>query len=384
MVSQDTNNRFLVGAKATALLAGGTMGAGVLGVPYVIMQSGFKVGIFYLIFVGILMVILNLMLGEVSLRVKGTQQLPGLAEKFLGQAGKRTMFFALFVLITGASIAYISGSGQALGQVFEVPPILASVVFFSLAALLVYRGIKTVSQFELFFISGVVLITLGIVANATSSGIYNVEHLLTFGGWQNFFVPYGVVMFSFFGVSSVPEMEKILGKNVKDLDNAIVVGTLIPLFVYILFVMAVLGVMGMRTTEVATVGLETVLGRRVGIIGNSFAVMTMFTSYVMFSTVMRDIFHQDFGLPKEESFWLTMLLPFALFLAGFTNFITVLGFTGALAGSIIGVLIVIIFWKAKNMSDGLKPAYDLGELRLWGSFIISLLILGFCSQLWSF
>ena len=52
------NNTFI---KSIAILIGTTIGAGVFGVPYAIAQIGFIPGLVYLLVIGGLMILLNLM-----------------------------------------------------------------------------------------------------------------------------------------------------------------------------------------------------------------------------------------------------------------------------------------------------------------------------------
>jgi amino acid permease len=47
---------------ALCTLIGSAIGAGVLGIPYVIMRSGFSIGLFHLIFIAIIMTITMLYL----------------------------------------------------------------------------------------------------------------------------------------------------------------------------------------------------------------------------------------------------------------------------------------------------------------------------------
>jgi len=54
--------------EASATLIGTTIGAGILGIPYVIAQSGFLIGLFYILFLGLVMLTLNLYIGEVVLQ----------------------------------------------------------------------------------------------------------------------------------------------------------------------------------------------------------------------------------------------------------------------------------------------------------------------------
>jgi len=56
---------------ATFTLTGTMIGAGVLGLPYVFAQSGFVIGLFWLIILGSILIFVNLSLGEITLRTKG-------------------------------------------------------------------------------------------------------------------------------------------------------------------------------------------------------------------------------------------------------------------------------------------------------------------------
>ena len=80
---------------ALAVLVGTAIGAGYLGMPYVVSRSGFTAGVLCLVFVALIMMATKLYLGEISLRTKGNHQLTGYAERYLGKTGKILMFFAM-------------------------------------------------------------------------------------------------------------------------------------------------------------------------------------------------------------------------------------------------------------------------------------------------
>ena len=62
-----------------AVLVGTIIGAGILGIPYVVAKSGFVIGAVHIILIGIIMTIVMLYLGEITLRTKANHQLPGYA-----------------------------------------------------------------------------------------------------------------------------------------------------------------------------------------------------------------------------------------------------------------------------------------------------------------
>ena len=73
------------------LLLGGLIGAGILGIPYAVARVGLLVGIIYIIVLGLLLMGLNLMIGEIAVRTKEPLQLVGFAGKYLGKPGKYLM-----------------------------------------------------------------------------------------------------------------------------------------------------------------------------------------------------------------------------------------------------------------------------------------------------
>lgn len=94
----------------------GSIGAGVLGIPYVIAKAGFLTGTFSLLALGIIVLLMYLYLGEIVLRTKGNHQLTGYAELYLGKLGKRLMFLTMVIGIYGALVAYLIGSSETLSK----------------------------------------------------------------------------------------------------------------------------------------------------------------------------------------------------------------------------------------------------------------------------
>ncbi|MFH1328389.1 MAG: hypothetical protein ABIH76_06070, partial [Candidatus Bathyarchaeota archaeon] len=62
--------------------------------PYVFAKSGFIIGLCWLIFLDAILILVNLYIGEVTLRTKGTHQLQGYAKKYLGLKGSKIMFLS--------------------------------------------------------------------------------------------------------------------------------------------------------------------------------------------------------------------------------------------------------------------------------------------------
>ena len=365
--------------RASALLCGTVIGAGVLGIPYVIAQAGFLTGLLTILILGTAILFLNLFLGEIVLRTPGNHQLPGYAEKYLGKWGKRIMLLSMFAGIYGALIAYLIGEGTTLSAIFGFTPMVFSLIFFVIASIIVFICLKAITKSELIFSTIVLLIVLIISAFAIFSGNFNLENLSTFS-LSNLLIPYGVILFAFVGAAAIPEMKQCLIRDRTKLKKAIIVGSGIPIIFYLIFALATVGVTGINTTEVATIGLGETLGNSVVIFGNLFAVFAMFTSFLTLALAMKQIYMYDYKIKHLLAWALTVFVPLLVFLIGAKSFIKVIGITGAFAGGIDGVLLVLMFWQARKRGER-QPEYKLGKKHLIGLLLVLIFIIGIINQI---
>src|SRR3989339_612129 len=86
MIVKSTRGNFFY---AVAILIGMIIGAGIFGIPYVVAQAGFAVGLFYLVLLGGAVMLLHLFYGEIVLRTKQEHRLIGYAAKYLGKEAKK-------------------------------------------------------------------------------------------------------------------------------------------------------------------------------------------------------------------------------------------------------------------------------------------------------
>ena len=371
---------------AVATLIGTIIGAGVLGIPYVIAKSGFWLGSLEILVIGVAMLFLNLFLGEVVLRTEGKHQLVGYMEKYLGRWGKRLMMLSMTFGIYGALVAYIVGGGEVLKTIFGGPAILYSLLFFALAAFIVYRGIKAVGKTELLVIFSMLLVVLVI-------GIFSFKNIDPghFSGWdfKNIFVPYGVILFAFLGTMAIPELREVLERDKKKMKKAIIIGSLIPIFLYAIFAAIVIGLVGLENFEVlapneriATVALSLYTGKFLGILANVFAVFAMGTSFLTLGLAMVGMYNYDYGIRKRLSWILAMGVPLLIAASGLATFVAILNVTGIIAGGLAGTLVVLAFWKAKRKGERL-PEYIFRGGKIIGFILIAMFVFGIGQYIFS-
>lgn len=372
------NKKFLL-LEAVSTLTGTVIGAGILGIPYVVAKAGLWTGIIDIIVIGLLVLMLYLYLGEVVLRTKGIHQLTGYAEIYLGKIGKRLMTFAMVFGNYGALIAYIIGVGSVLAALFGGNSLFYSVVFFAVASLIVYLGLKAVAESEA--IVQPIVISLIILVAFLAFAKLNPANITSFD-ISKIFIPYGVVLFASLGAVAIPEMREELVKNEKILKRSILIGMLTPVVCYVLFALAVVGATGLSTTEVATIGLGEVLGKTTLIIGNLLAAATMASSFLTLGLALKDMYIFDYKIKSKPAWALTCIPPLILVLLGVSSFVNVIGITGILAGGMEGVLIALLALKAKKLGKR-KPEYSMPINKIIITAIISLFVIGASYYLWT-
>jgi len=221
--------------QAIATLIGATIGAGILGIPFVVAKSGFLIGMLHILLIGTAIIIINLYVGEIALRTKKNHQLTGYAEQYLGKKGKKWMVATMIGSIYGALIAYTIGVGQALhGILPSIDSFWFSIGFFVVASAIVFIGLKAVKESELLFTTAVIILAAIIIGVIVFSDKFSTAGLATVN-FPYLFLPFGVVLFAFLGAAAVPEMKEELGKNTKKLKKAIIIGGIVPILLYGLF-----------------------------------------------------------------------------------------------------------------------------------------------------
>ncbi|PIT90174.1 MAG: hypothetical protein COU22_03645 [Candidatus Komeilibacteria bacterium CG10_big_fil_rev_8_21_14_0_10_41_13] len=365
--------------EAISLLTGTIIGAGVLGIPYVVYKSGFLTGLVLMVVICLSVLLINLHVGEIVLSTNKRHQMTGYAGKYLGRWGKYLMFGSVVFGFYGALLAYIIGEGQVLAALTGGNAFIYSLIFFVFGCLLVYVGLNVIKETE--FLLTMVILVIVVIISIWGSRFLDWQHLTEFD-LTKLLIPYGVIFFSIGGSSAIPHMREVLKGKEYLLKKSIIIGTSIPFFVYLIFTLVVIGVSGPAVTEVASVGLGEAMGRSMVIFGNLFAFFTMATSFLTLGLALRNTYQYDFNLRRNLAWALTVSVPLIFFLLGTQSFIKVMGTVGAIGGGIEGILIGLIFYSLKKKAER-KAEYTLSKSPLILSLLSLLFIGGIIYTLWS-
>jgi len=355
--------------QSSSIIIGTVIGAGILGLPFAFVKSGFLTGLLVLAIISLCMIMLSLFIGETTLRTKGSHQLTGYTALYVGPISKNIQAILLLFGMFSALLAYIIGQGEILANLLGGQPILWSIIIYAVLSFFVVRGLALIKRIE--FIVG--LLILGLLF---SIGILAAPHMnsinLSVFDIKSFFIPYGAILFACSGLVSIPESKEILAseKSEKFLKISIIIGNLIPVIVYAIFAAIVVAVTGENTTEIATIGLSHSIGSTALIIGSLFSIIAMSSSFMTLGTAIKQTFEYDYKAHPRTAVLLTLGVPALLFALGFRDFFGIVSAAGALSVGLTGLISLVTFWRARKLGNR-KPEYSIPK---WLAAPLSIII----------
>ncbi len=363
--------------RATSTLVGTIIGVGFFGVPYVIDKAGVFTGIFYFLFLGIIVTLVHLMYGDVVLRTKEKHRFVGFVEKYLGKKFKNFAIITSTLGFWSAITAYIIIGGEflffLLSPIFGGNHLLYQIVFFIVLAILVYFGIRLVTKAETFLTALLVLLILILIGFALPHANFARATLFDL---KNVFLPYGIILFALSGAPAIPEICEILkGASQKRIQASIVLGTITAVLLTAIFAFAVIGVTTENIVNHSSIKiLSTALGDWVILIGSAIGLLAIATSFLVLGVNLKEQFIYDLHKNKILSFFLAVCIPFLIFLLLTRDFIKIIGFAGAVFTALDSALLVAVWRKTKRVSGNKEGRLNIRISVSW--VIICLFILG--------
>ncbi len=354
-------NRFTV---ALSTLVGTIVGAGIFGIPFAMVKSGIVPGLFYLFLLGAIICLLHLLFGEVCLRTSGKHRLVGYALIYLGKQGKAIATLTLLFVLIGTLLAYLILVGEfseiVFGSFLPFSSIIFTVLFSVCAFFLVLSGRQLITKIEFFtnilFIGAIAILIVLALPHVKSFEV----PLVDVSSASNLFLPFGVLLFAFAGFEAIPEVMSFLrDRNARTkLDNVILWSSIITGAFFLSFALIVIGVSGLATSPDAFSGLVPFLGQNIIAFGALIGIVIIADSFLVIGNYLKNSLRHDFQFPYVPAALIAMGVPLALFLFGFREFIVVIGVVGGVMGAVEGLLIMLMFHKAKTMGDRI-PEYQI-------------------------
>ncbi len=337
--------------KGIGMLVGMIFGAGVFALPFAVVKAGIFWGSLHFILALLMMIFLHSWYGEIAYNVPGKNRFTGYTAMFLGSKAK---WFALLITIFtdyGALLVYGLLGGIFLANFFPFSPFVLSLFVFVIGGFLLLLHFEKLAGINFFLtVLLLVFVVLLLIIASPYIKISNFDFAdFNFSFSGNWFLPYGIWLFSLAGFSAIPEMRDMFGgADIKIFKRSILAGVLICAIFYLFFIFTIIGVSGKITTPDSLTGLAQLLGTPALIAGSILGFLAVFTSFIALGADLKNIFHYDFHFPPWLA-WLGVIVPpIILFLAGAKNFTDILGISGSIGLGLMGILIILMMRKLRK------------------------------------
>ncbi len=336
------------------IVAGTTIGAGMLALPIASAGLGFSVAISLLAVTWVIMTYTALLMLEVHQYADQDATLNTLAKNLLGKKGQYIANFSMVFLFYALCAAYIAGGGQQLQEKFTnwlgagLSPQLGSIILAVAIATIVTLGTSTVDKLNqvLFTIKVIVLTSLFFILTPYVHG----QHLIDMPLEQGLVIAAIPVIFTSFGFhGSIPSIVKYVGLDIKQLRKVMMFGAALPLVIYVFWQLISQGVMG-QSSLMASEGLPGFVASISNIAHNEnvnlfitlFADLALATSFLGVSLGLFDFFADAFKKNDNTSGRIKTALITFLPPLGFALFFPQ-GFIMALGYAAIALVVLAIF-----------------------------------------
>lgn len=274
---------------AACIVAGSTIGAGMLGLPLAVGNLGFTMSCVLLVFMWALALYSGLLLVEVDMQVGPGLNFNKMVKKVLGWPGQVVAVLSLGFLLYALLVAYITGMGSILANTLHVADSgagasICSTGFALVMAFIVFCGTKTILRFNNVFFT--IMVCAMAFAFFSLSSTVNFDNLLAVAPNYDHLLASLPILFAAYGYHfCIPSSCKIVEGNRTTLYWAIIGGTMVPLVCYALWLFLALGSVPMTQIDqmagnvdslIAAISQGSVFIKAVLSVFASFALVTSF------------------------------------------------------------------------------------------------------------
>lgn len=363
------------------LIAGTTIGAGMLALPVITSFSGFYPAIALFIVLWALMLATAFFFLDVCLAVHEGDNLVTMSRITLGNGGKWFCWVFYLLLLYCLSAAFIAGSAPLFEEALkyllkrEVPSWLPPLGLPVLFGGFVYLGTKGVDYINRLLMLGLIISYFALVGLIPS---HLQTDFLIRSHWPAALIAVPVVITSFGYHIIIPSLTIYLHRNKNALRWTILIGSTIPLFVYVVWQVLIMGAVPLELLEnawksgdAATVPLANVLkSPSIQVCSRFFSFFAIITSFMGTTLGLSDFLSDGLKLKKDwagrfAACILTFAPPLLFVYAYERGFFIALQYAGVFVAILIGLLPSAMVWRIKH------PFYN----GVWGRTVVAVVAL---------
>ena len=371
------------------LIAGTCIGVGMLAMPVAIAPAGFIASFILLIVCWFVMYISGLLVLEANLWLETDTNFISMTKATLGKAGEIVAWICYLLLLYSLVAAHLDAGAHlilaACHSLFNLtlPLWAGSLPWVFVIGLIIFSGAAGVDGLNR-------LLMLGLIASFVSLISLTVPHInssyfeASHPGLLFFALPILTTAFGYQVI--VPTLRHYLHSNVKQLRRCLLLGSLIPLFVYELWLTNVLGVIPLSELLVILHSGEPALGlpntlayiihnQHIILGARAFVFFALTVSFLGITLSLFDFLADGFHVHKTAkgrfALAILTLIPPLIFTYFYPkSFIMALSYAGVLVAVLTGILPVCIVWVGRRT----RPVQM--HYRVFGGiFTLSILLL---------
>jgi len=347
----------------TLLVAGTSIGVGMLALPVATASGGFIPSILVYLLCWLFMLGTGLLILEACIWMPKDANLITLSSRLLGKWGKGLCWVLYLFLFSCLMIAHIAGGGGVVSDLSGgmLPSWLGTFIYVLIFSPIVYFGAIWVDRLNLLLMGGIIITYFLFV---TSSIHYVNPSLLARMDWTNIWGALPIVFTAFGFQSLIPTLFNYMNRNVSKVRLALICGTTIPLVIYVIWEFLILGIIPLEGPNGLAAALQkgesavNPLGSYIhnpGLltIGRAFAFFAMTTSYLGISIAFVDFLLDGLkltkrGTPKLIICVLIFLIPTVITVVDPHLFLKALDIAGGIGVALLlGAMPVLMVWAGR-------------------------------------
>ncbi len=348
---------------AILLIAGTSIGVGMLALPVATAAGGFLPSLIVYSVCWLFMLTTGLLILEACIWMPSEANLITLSAKLLGRWGKACCWVLYLFLFTCLMIAHISGGGSVVEQISNnTIPYSLGLIFYTLAfAPAVYLGTLWVDRLNIILMAGIAIAYLAFIYTSIS---HIQPSLLLRIDFPKAWLALPVVFTAFGYQSLIPTLMTYLNRNVKKMRLAIIFGTSIPFAIYLVWQFLILGIIPLEGSgglaQALKQGENAVepLGKLASStslhqVGQAFAFFALTTSFIGISIAYVDFLAdgckiQKKGIKKLGLCAIVFVLPMIISLINPQIFLESLSYAGGIGVALLlGAMPVLMVWSGR-------------------------------------
>lgn len=367
------------------LVAGTTIGAGMLALPVMSAFVGFFPSLVIFLLCWLVMLSTAFFFLDANFAVEGEPNLISMVHKTLGGWGKVLSWVVYLLLLYSLTAAYIAASAPLFSSAIEYVTGYALPDWLSPFALpLIFGSFVYLGTLGVDVINRLLMLGLGVsyflLVGFLPEHIDNT--LLTHTDWSPILVVFPVVITSFGYHIIIPSLTTYMHHDRKKLRWILMIGSLLPLIIYILWQVLILGVVPIEGKESlveawragasATQPLTQILKSKwIKIGAHFFSFFAIVTSFLGVTLSLSDFLTDGFKIKKS---WegrlfacvLTFVPPLVFVFTYQRGFFVALEYAGAFVAILLIFLPAMMAWKLK------EPRF---YSTFWGRLLLIFVIL---------